>query len=76
MRFWALSQILASPSVPCHSAILSGGLWWGLVHGEIFMVFGFTYMQVRPRGKVQAGHWSYFVREANRQTEIGDSNRV
>ena len=71
-----LHQILVGPSVPCHSAISSGGLRWGLVHGETFMVFGFTYMQVRQRRKVQAGHSSYFVRKAKGQIEIGDSIRV
>ena len=34
--FWVLNQILVSPSVPCHSAISSGGLRWGLVPGEAF----------------------------------------
>ena len=38
--------------------------------------FGFTYMQVRQRRKVQAGHSSYFVRKAQTQFEMGDSNRV
>ena len=74
--FWVLNQILVSSSVPCHSAISSGGLRWGLAHGETFMVVGFTDMQVWQRRKVQAGHSSYFVRKAKRQIEIGDSNRV
>ena len=73
---WTLNQILVSPSVPCHSATSSGGLQWVLVHGEIFMVFGFTYMQVRQRRKVKAGHSSYLVRQARGQIEIVDSIRV
>ena len=69
IRFlWALlfHAIRRSQSLPPRSLFLL----------ETFLVFGFTYMQVRQVRKVQANHSSYFVRDAKRQIEIGDSNQV
>ena len=69
---WLFIEILVSSSVPYHSTISSGGLRRRLVHGQHVMAFGCIYMQVRQIKKVQAGHWSYSVRESKGQFEIGD----